>query len=682
PMTTQTLRGLANQGAQHWRGDRTRRFAEEPGRQPNFGALDEDSSFGEFDVAIRGLNGNDVELDPELFQDFTNFSLQLSLPPNPHRALDGTLTPERERGRALYFGCASMSDADFESRQCTALDGSRVDVDQATQDCFCATSPVVSVLAAVPSIAGFAGLLQALLANPELSQALLGLAGDTSLVPAEQQPRVAELASQLALTFENLLTSELAPNQLGIFSFETAGTLAGLSGQLLGVLQISAAYATPQGPQLLDLLASSIPPDALPASSPLRFAAGLQQSFASMFAVANLNLRVSADEAARGTSAFRDLLGGCDVRQPAVCRLRVTDSFDTCHGCHTLDPRGNAEFDVYRPGFFGTSGSYSFENESQMFKVPQLRNLYQKVGMFGQAQLPEIVPESTLGPNRGGFFAAQNQHTGPQVRGFGFLHDGSLDTLHRFHGAGVFRQSYPGAPLRAPGTADGLSATIPALATRSVCVQRFRSAAPSSLEGVPGALREDAAWCLESSGIPDGCFIDPLTEDCQAALGALAQARGEPAFADRFVQELRDTCFQFGSALEGGAAEGACYPQGLVERAELEAFLLAFDTNLQPMVGQQVTIEPGRWGARAFVQLLFVAARGQCDAALRQGDTGYLVALPDAVSPADSRLEGARGEVRTLGELSHGGPVTVTCYPPQAHQAEARRAAFSRARVH
>src|SRR5437899_10946396 len=27
---------------------------------------------------------------------------------------------------------------------------------------------------------------------------------------------------------------------------------------------------------------------------------------------------------------------------------------------------------------------------------------------------------------------------GTQVRGFGFLHDGSVDTLFRFHGAGVF----------------------------------------------------------------------------------------------------------------------------------------------------------------------------------------------------------------------------------------------------
>ena len=30
---------------------------------------------------------------------------------------------------------------------------------------------------------------------------------------------------------------------------------------------------------------------------------------------------------------------------------------------------------------------------------------------------------------------------GDQVRGFGFLHDGSIDTLFRFHGAEVFKQS-------------------------------------------------------------------------------------------------------------------------------------------------------------------------------------------------------------------------------------------------
>jgi DNA-binding beta-propeller fold protein YncE len=36
PMTTQTLRGLANHGPMHWRGDRTRRFQDSAGAQPDF----------------------------------------------------------------------------------------------------------------------------------------------------------------------------------------------------------------------------------------------------------------------------------------------------------------------------------------------------------------------------------------------------------------------------------------------------------------------------------------------------------------------------------------------------------------------------------------------------------------------------------------------------------------------
>jgi hypothetical protein len=95
------------------------------------------------------------------------------------------------------------------------------------------------------------------------------------------------------------------------------------------------------------------------------------------------------------------------------------------------------------------------------------------------------------------------------------------------------------------------------------------------------------------------------------------------------------------------------------------------------MVGQQVTLEPGRLDTRALAQLFSAASQGHCDAALRQRGAGFLVVLPDGVHPADSRLEGADGEVLTLGELG-GGAFTATCYPPQPHQAEARRAAFSR----
>jgi uncharacterized protein (TIGR03437 family) len=105
-----------------------------------------------------------------------------------------------------------------------------------------------------------------------------------------------------------------------------------------------------------------------------------------------------------------------------------SDTLKTCTGCHVLDPNGNSQYGVARPGFFGTDGQSSFENETQLFKIPQLRNLYQKVGKFGMSPDPLFPSDAT-------------PFMGPQVRGFGFLHDGSIDTLFRFHGAKVFEQS-------------------------------------------------------------------------------------------------------------------------------------------------------------------------------------------------------------------------------------------------
>jgi mono/diheme cytochrome c family protein len=98
----------------------------------------------------------------------------------------------------------------------------------------------------------------------------------------------------------------------------------------------------------------------------------------------------------------------------------LSDTFFNCNGCHTLDPAN---------GFFGTDGRASFENESQILKIPHLRNAYQKVGRFGMMSMPFV----------GG---ADFGHQGDQVRGFGFLHDGSIDTLFRFFHATVF--SIPG----------------------------------------------------------------------------------------------------------------------------------------------------------------------------------------------------------------------------------------------
>ena len=81
----------------------------------------------------------------------------------------------------------------------------------------------------------------------------------------------------------------------------------------------------------------------------------------------------------------------------------ISDGVEDCNGCHDLDAS---------QGFFGTAGEQSFEGETQNFKVAHLRNMYAKVGMFSTA--------------------------GDQVRGFGFLHDGTVDTLKTFVSSGVF----------------------------------------------------------------------------------------------------------------------------------------------------------------------------------------------------------------------------------------------------
>jgi YVTN family beta-propeller protein len=131
----------------------------------------------------------------------------------------------------------------------------------------------------------------------------------------------------------------------------------------------------------------------------------------------------------------------------------ISDTFHNCNGCHVLDPAGNAEHDVAHPGFFGTDGQFSFEGEGQFFKISHLRNMYQKVGMFGMGPGPDPFEPGPLG--RLLFLPLDNVgHMGDQVRGFGFLHDGSVDTLFRFVSNTLFLP-------RAPGTIPSLDPRTP-----------------------------------------------------------------------------------------------------------------------------------------------------------------------------------------------------------------------------
>jgi hypothetical protein len=97
PMTTQTLRGMRNHGAMHWRGDRSHGFFGED-------AFDPELSFNNFIVAFDGLIGRATLPEASDMQRFTDFQLEVQLPPNPVRNLDNSLTAAQQRGHAFYVG--------------------------------------------------------------------------------------------------------------------------------------------------------------------------------------------------------------------------------------------------------------------------------------------------------------------------------------------------------------------------------------------------------------------------------------------------------------------------------------------------------------------------------------------------------------------------------------------------
>ena len=238
---------------------------------------------------------------------------------------------------------------------------------------------------------------------------------------------------------------------------------------------------------------------------------------------------------------------------------RKTDFFFECNGCHVLKPDGNAEFGVLKPGFFGSDGRFSFENEPQIFKIPHLRNQYQKVGMFGMPRTTFFLPES---PDP----AVDNAFTGDQVRGFGYNHDGACDTTFRFHGAIVFMQRPAGfLSPRDPGNPTGI----------------------------------------------------PFS------------------------------------------------PEGIVERRNLSKFMLAFDSNLKPIVGQQVTFT-GDNQSSALPRLQLMMARadaGDCQLVAKRGARGYLY-VGAGKFRTDRSQEGLLPEAALRALSRHrGGETTFTCVP-------------------
>ena len=167
---------------------------------------------------------------------------------------------------------------------------------------------------------------------------------------------------------------------------------------------------------------------------------------------------------------------------------------------------------------------------------------------------------------------------GPQVRGFGFLHDGSVDTVFRFLSGSVFT-------TRAPGT-------IPSL--------------------------------------------DPRTPP-------------------EFVRPIR--------------AMKAAFPspsQVSLQRRVVEAFLLAFDSNLAPIVGQQITLTRHN-AAIAGPRIDLLVARAdahECDLVAKNRRDGFLYVGQGSFRisrAATKRISDPR--LRATARLP-GGEITYTCVPP------------------
>jgi DNA-binding beta-propeller fold protein YncE len=280
--------------------------------------------------------------------------------------------------------------------------------------------------------------------------------------------------------------------------------------------------------------------------------------------IRNLDNSLTAEQ-----QAGRDLFFS---RRPDGRELE-SDGVHNCNGCHVLDPRGNAAFGVAKPGFFGSDGHYSFESEFQFMKVPHLRNQYQKVGMFGMAET--LLPGDETGALA--FLSSPYNTTAPQgdqIRGFGFLHDGSVDSVFRFLSGTVF--------VRDPHDNPG--------------------------------------------GFP--VITDP----------------SDPAQAER---ELR---------------------ANLAARRQAEAFVMAFDSNLAPIVGQQLTIGSASGAAEAArVDLLEArAAAGECElvvhATLGTRSLGWLY-QPRSRTFLSSLGRGARWTEPELRRLRLLSPLTFTAVP-------------------
>jgi DNA-binding beta-propeller fold protein YncE len=227
---------------------------------------------------------------------------------------------------------------------------------------------------------------------------------------------------------------------------------------------------------------------------------------------------------------------------------RHFDILETCTGCHTTDVNGNPG--TAHPGFFGTSGLTGQSFQPQNMKVPHLRNLYQKVGMFGFAPVPGLILDPT-------------PFMGDQVRGFGFLHDGSVDTTFRFHRTIVFSEN--------PFNAEGFPIS-PAGDEEIRNVESFLMAFPSNMAPIVGqqvtltaenkAVAGPRIDLLMSRASVGECDLIAKYQLGSLGIGFLYVGGGEFLTDREVVPAIPDSVVRSFASLPGGSMTYTCVPPG------------------------------------------------------------------------------------------------------------------------
>ena len=224
-----------------------------------------------------------------------------------------------------------------------------------------------------------------------------------------------------------------------------------------------------------------------------------------------------------------------------------------CARCHQMNPAF---------GLFGASKQRTSVDEIQHFRIPHLRNLYAKVGMFG-------MPEVAL------FDGGLTGDQGEQVRGFGLFHDGSVDTAFRFLGATPFSMSdderrdmeqflfqFPGnyAPILGQQTTLDPNNTDGAAGRVDLLVQRSREC--FTIQDTPDATECD----LVARGTLDGearSWLGVLQGPCDDDPPTVFQGdrASDPVLTDAQLRAL---------ATAGTALTYTCVPPGSGHRIALD----------------------------------------------------------------------------------------------------------------